>query len=56
MAEHRAAVERRRRAELGTEEYVRAAEEIARIEIEIARLAEAGANEGHGPEAPGSAA
>jgi hypothetical protein len=39
-AQHVAAVARRRAAPLGSREFVRASEEVARIEVAIARLEE----------------
>jgi hypothetical protein len=39
-AQHAAAVERRRAAALGSKKFVRASEEVARIEVAIARLEE----------------
>jgi hypothetical protein len=38
--QHAAAVARRRAAPLGSQEFVRASEEVARIEVAIARLEE----------------
>ncbi len=40
MARHREAIARRTAAELGGEEYRHAADEVARIEVEIALLEE----------------
>jgi hypothetical protein len=40
MVEHRAAIQRRAAAALGSHEYQQAAEDVARIEVAIARIEE----------------
>lgn len=46
MTKHRAARERRDAAPLGSDEFRAAAEEVARIEVSIARLEESAADPG----------
>ncbi len=53
MRQHREAVERRDDAELGSEEFRQAAEDVARIEIAIAALEEPAAG---GDDRPSDAA